>query len=217
LELQKLQLTIKNFIANADKFERKILQKYVNKCWKFQLFVTIGSYFTTTIFLLGPLILPQKFPTAAAYPFSIENSIVAVMVYLQQSIGGYLAAAAVVLDCQMAVYLWYLCARFEGLILQMDYVEDQDQLRQFIKKHQFLLLFINETIPSIRAVVFSTVTINKFIMTCAAVILISDEAFIEKFQCAVIVVFTALNVYTFIRPADRLIQLVRVVLATLQS
>ncbi|KAH0553544.1 hypothetical protein KQX54_002094 [Cotesia glomerata] len=142
-KFKRLQSTLKNFIENADKFERKIIQKNVDECWKFQLFVTIGSYFTTTGFLLGPLILPQKFPTEAVYPFSTENKLVAMIVYLQQSIGGYQAAAAVVLDCQMAVYLWYLC----------------------------------------------------------------DEGLIEKLQCGVIVIFTALNIYTFIRPADRLIEL----------
>ncbi|CAD6202086.1 GSCOCT00013803001.3-RA-CDS [Cotesia congregata] len=211
---KRLQWSVKNFIENADKFERKIIQKYVDECWKFQLFVTIGSYFTTTGFLLGPLVLPQKFPTEAVYPFSTENTLVTVIVYLQQSIGGYQAAAAVVLDCQMAVYLWYLCVRFEGLILQMDHVEDHLQLiieiQDFYLNFQRFLStcrFVDETIPSIRAVVFSTVTINKFIMICAAVVLISGEGSIEKLQCGVIVIFTALNIYTFIRPADRLIEL----------
>lgn len=138
--LQKLQLTVTNFVENAGKVDRKIIQKFVNKCWKFQLFVTFGTYMASTAFILGPLVQPQKFPTDAVYPFSTENFLVASIVYLHQILVGYQCSAGVAVDSQMAIYLWYLCVRFEGLILQMDYVENQHQLAQFIRNHQSLLL-----------------------------------------------------------------------------
>ncbi|XP_044581379.1 uncharacterized protein LOC123262944 [Cotesia glomerata] len=128
----------------------------------------------STAFILGPLVQPQKFPTDAVYPFSTENFPIAVIICLHQILVGYQCSAGVAVDSQMAIYLWYLCVRFEGLIIQMDYVKNQHQLVQFIRNHQSLLLFTKKVIPPIRAVIFSSVAINKFIMICAGVILLSN-------------------------------------------
>ncbi|CAD6202092.1 GSCOCT00013800001.3-RA-CDS, partial [Cotesia congregata] len=199
-EFEKLQLTVTNF--------RKIIQKFVNKCWKFQLFVTFGTYMASTAFILGPLVQPQKFPTDAVYPFSTENFLVVIIVYLHQILVAYQCSPGVAVDSQMAIYLWYLCVRFEGLIIQMDYVENQHQLAQFIRNHQSLLLFTKKVIPPIRAVIFSSVAINnKFIMICAGVVLLSNGTSFEKVQCTIMISFIALNIYTFIWPADCLIDI----------
>nr|WGO81803.1 olfactory receptor 129 [Microplitis mediator] len=206
-EFEQIELTLKDFVKNANESERVILQKYVNKCWKFQFLVTCGSYVTTTLIMLGPLVLPQKFPTDAVYPFPVENKIVSCIVYLHQSIIGYHCSAAIILDCQMALFLWYLCARFESLGLEIKNVTNYQELCYIIRKHQSLLVYAEEVTRPIHAVVFSTVTITKFIMICGAFFLLSDEPIAGKIQFGIMVMSTTLNIYTSIWPADCLLDI----------
>ncbi|XP_057328342.1 uncharacterized protein LOC130669443 isoform X3 [Microplitis mediator] len=199
------QRTTDEFIKKANESEKIILQKYVDNTWKFHGFMTCSYYLTATAVLLGPLILPQKFPTDAVYPFPVDNQIISYIVYLHQCIVGYQCSAGMALDCQAALFLWYLSARFEILISEAKNVKTFDELRNYIKKHQIILLYAEELIRPTRLIAFVTVIMTKIGMIFGGIVLISDEPLVIKIQFAILVISTTINIYVCAWAADNLI------------
>nr|AKO89980.1 odorant receptor 16 [Microplitis mediator] len=204
-ELQQLGSALDEFIKKANESEKVILQRYVDNTWKFHGFMTCSYYLTATAVLLGPLILPQKFPTDAVYPFPVDNQIISYIVYLHQCIVGYQCSAGMALDCQAALFLWYLSARFEILISEAKNVETFDELRNYIKKHQIILLYAKELIRPTRLIAFVTVVMTKIGMIFGGIVLISDEPVVIKIQFAILVISTTINIYVCAWAADNLI------------
>ncbi|XP_057328340.1 uncharacterized protein LOC130669443 isoform X1 [Microplitis mediator] len=204
-ELQQLGSALDEFIKKANESEKIILQKYVDNTWKFHGFMTCSYYLTATAVLLGPLILPQKFPTDAVYPFPVDNQIISYIVYLHQCIVGYQCSAGMALDCQAALFLWYLSARFEILISEAKNVKTFDELRNYIKKHQIILLYAEELIRPTRLIAFVTVIMTKIGMIFGGIVLISDEPLVIKIQFAILVISTTINIYVCAWAADNLI------------
>ncbi|CAD6238917.1 GSCOCT00008554001.3-RA-CDS, partial [Cotesia congregata] len=204
-ELQQLGSALNEFIKKTSVSEKEILQKYVNNCWMFHGFMTCSYYLTTTAVILGPLILPQKFPTDAVYPFSVENRLVSRIVYLHQSIVGYQCSAGMALDCQAAMYLWYLSARFEILSSEIKNVNSHNDLRNYIKKHQKTLMDSKELIRPTRLLALVTVMMTKIGMIFGGIVLISDEPVVIKIQFGILVISTTVNIYVFAWAADNLI------------
>nr|WGO81829.1 olfactory receptor 164 [Microplitis mediator] len=204
-EFQQLGSAVDDFIDKASVSEKQVLQKYIDKCWKFQLFMTCSYYMTTTGIIIGPLVLPQKFPTDAVYPFPVDNSIISLIVYLHQCIVGYQCSAGMALDCQAALFIWYLSAKFELLISETKNVVTYNELRHYIKKHQDLLTYAEELIRPTRVMAFSTVSVTKIGMIFGGVFLISDEPLAVKIQFGIMVMSTTVNIYVCTWAADYLI------------
>lgn len=127
-------------MQSANNEEKAVLQKYVNRCWKFQGCMTCCYYLSALCVLIGPLILPQKLPSDAVYPFPVDIPFVTFLVYLHQCIVGFQCSAAMALDCQAALFIWYIGARFEMLATQTKNVQNQQTLCIYIEKYQKLLL-----------------------------------------------------------------------------
>lgn len=140
ITFQELGSIVDQFVDKANDQEKIVMQKLIDKCWKFQFFMTCSYYLTTTAILIGPLVLPQKFPTDAIYPFSVENPVVSRIVYFHQCFVGYQCSAGMALDCQAALFIWFLSAKFELLGAKSKSVVNHDQLCHFVKKHQDLLM-----------------------------------------------------------------------------
>ncbi|CAD6202084.1 GSCOCT00013993001.2-RA-CDS [Cotesia congregata] len=204
-ELQELGGSLNDFIKNASQNDRLYLQKYVNKCWMFHGYMTCSYYLTTTAVLMGPLVLPEKFPSDAVYPFSVDHPVVATIVYAHQCIVGYQCSAGMALDCQAALFLWYLSARFEILISEIDSLRSLDKMRDIIKTHQEILRFAKQVVRPIRLIVLTTVTMTKVGMIFGAIVLISDESITVKVQFAILVISATINIYVCTWAADNLL------------
>ncbi|XP_074112968.1 uncharacterized protein LOC141536388 [Cotesia typhae] len=174
-ELQELGRSLNDFIRNSSPNDKFYLEKYVNKCWIFHGYMTCSYYLTTTVVLMGPLVLPEKFPSDAVYPFSVDHPVVATIVYAHQCIVGYQCSAGMTLDCQAALFLWYLCARFEILISEIENVSSLKDMGVIVRTHQEILRFADRVIRPIRLIVLTTVTMTKIGMISGGLVLISDE------------------------------------------
>ncbi|KAK0082564.1 hypothetical protein PV325_010182 [Microctonus aethiopoides] len=141
-----IDLELNEFLRSANKYEMAVLQKYVDKCWKFHGSMTCGFYLTTIGVMIGPLFLPQKFPCDAIYPFPVDSMIVSTIVYLHQSIVGLQCSAALALDYQAALFLWYICARFELIFKQIENIKNFEDFRSCVKSHQSILSSSQELI-----------------------------------------------------------------------
>ncbi|XP_034942900.1 uncharacterized protein [Chelonus insularis] len=203
--LQRFELSFGEFLKTASDIEREHLQLNVNKCWKFQAFMTSSYYLTTAGVLIGPLILPQKFPTDAVYPFPVEHPIVKCLVYLHQCIVGFQCSAGMALDCQIALFLWYLGARYEVLARKSRNVINTEDIRNFVKYHQNLLDYAKEITNPIKAITFITVVMSRIGMILGALMLVSDQPVIAKVQFLIVVISTTANIFVCVRAADYLI------------
>ncbi|KAH0553543.1 hypothetical protein KQX54_002089 [Cotesia glomerata] len=174
-ELQYLNSSLEEFVANANAKERKTLQKYVNKCWKFQFFLTCFFFVMVTAIAAGPALLPQKFPTDAIYPFSVEHPIVAGIVYLHQCLIGYQCFCAMVLDCQAALFIWFISVKFDLLIAETKTVVTRRQFRRYIQKYQNLLRYAEVMIAPTRILALSTVLATKQGIIISGIFLISSS------------------------------------------
>ncbi|KAG8034960.1 hypothetical protein G9C98_008036, partial [Cotesia typhae] len=204
-ELQELGGSLNDFIRNASSNDKLYLQKYIDKCWIFHGYMTCSYYLTTTAVLMGPLVLPEKFPSDAVYPFSVDHPVVDTIVYAHQCIVGYQCSAGMALDCQAALFLWYLSAKFEILISKIDSLRSVNEMQDFIRTHQEILRFAKQVVRPIRLIVLTTVTMTKVGIIFGAIVLISDEPITVKIQFAILVVSAIINIYVCTWAADNLL------------
>ncbi|XP_044581576.1 uncharacterized protein LOC123263104 [Cotesia glomerata] len=206
-ELQELGSSLNDFIKNVSQNDRLYLQKYVDKCWMFHGYMTCSYYMTTTAVLMGPLVLPENLPSSAVYPFPVDHPVVVAIAYVHQVIVGYQCSAGMALDCQAALFLWYLSARFEILISQVENVSSVKEMGDFVRTHQEILRFADRVIRPIRLIVLTTVTMTKIGMIFGAIVLILDGPITVKVQFTILVISSTISIYVSIWAADNLLTL----------
>ena len=135
---------MEDFLKNMKNHERLILQNYVNRCSSFHAFITFVNYLTTAVVICGPFLLPQPFPTSAAYPFHVDSGIIMYVIYIHQSFVGFQCSTGATIDCQIALLMWYAGARLELLADEFKYVSNVRELHGFVRKHQRLLRYAEE-------------------------------------------------------------------------
>ncbi|KAK0158662.1 hypothetical protein PV328_009638 [Microctonus aethiopoides] len=199
-----IDLELNEFLRSANKYEMAVLQKYVDKCWKFHGSMTCGFYLTTIGVMIGPLFLPQKFPCDAIYPFPVDSMIVSTIVYLHQSIVGLQCSAALALDYQAALFLWYICARFELIFKQIENIKNFEDFRSCVKSHQSILSSSQELIQPVRLIFLTRICMSKIAIVFSVIILISNQPTAVKLQFIIMLVTLAISILVCVWPAEKL-------------
>lgn len=132
---------MEEFIENPSDFEKQVLEKYISKCKLSHVSIVVWVYLTSISFIIGPFLIPQPFPTDAVYPFPINNIYLKIFIYAHQCLVGLQVSAAVLLDCLVAVLLWFVCARFEILSTTIGDYNNFIELRNKIGKYQKTLRY----------------------------------------------------------------------------
>lgn len=122
------------YIKEAKKYEKKIIQKYITKCYILYGSAIIISYLTTTIFILGPIFLPISLPFYTEFPLSLNNTAVYIIIYFHQCFFAYQCSATVCLSIFGALLLWFVVIRFECLIVKIQNISNKDMMIICIKK-----------------------------------------------------------------------------------
>ena len=133
---QRVIEIMENFVEMADDFDKNILLKYIKKCSNLHLGTTIFVYFTAVSFIIVPFLIPQSFPTDAKYPFSTDPLLVRILVYSHQSLVGLQVSAAVLLDCVVALFLWFATARFEIIAHSVSEFQNLEVLISHLQKYR---------------------------------------------------------------------------------
>ncbi|KAH0553537.1 hypothetical protein KQX54_002057 [Cotesia glomerata] len=154
--------------------------------------------------ILGPAILPQKFPTDAKYPFLVTNHPIYEIVYFDQAYAGILCSSITAIDCQLAMLLWYSVARLEILGLEMKKIDCNKQLYKCIRKHQFLLRFIGEVIRAGKYIVATTVIMTILAVILGGVHIIGNQPTVVKLQFVVVVGGLSMLLYVTAWPSEML-------------
>ena len=164
---------MENFLSKAEPFERSILQRYVDRCSKFYGFVTICVYLACFGFIIEPIILTQVFPTDTIYPFAVEFHPVYEIIYIQQAVAIFHIAAALSVDNQIAILLWFTSARFEMVGDEVQNAINDDDLRCCISKHQEVLDYAKDVTRATRIIAMATITTTTIGIICGGLTLIS--------------------------------------------
>jgi len=127
------------FCKQADYEAHKILQRYIDNHKYVYGIYTVWCYVTAIGVICGPIILPQKFPTDAKYPFPVEEHPLKIIIYLHQTLVGLQVAAGMCIDCNIATLLFYSAARLEILAQKFRKVMNEYELNKYIKLHNEIL------------------------------------------------------------------------------
>ena len=157
--VQSVIYDMEQFVYNAQPHEKIILQNYVNRCSTLHGVISIVNYLTAAIVVTIPFLAPdQNFPTAAAYPFSVDSGILMYLAYLHQSFAGFQCSSGVTIDCQTALMVWFAAARLEILAEEVKYVNDVDGFHSFIRKHRMLLAYASDVCNTMSYVALASST-----------------------------------------------------------
>jgi hypothetical protein len=145
---------MENFIQCSNDADKQILMKYVLQCKFPHIGITILSYATSLAFIIGTFFGPNLFPTDAVYPFPVNNTYIIIFIYLLQSLTALETSAAILIDCLVAVLIWFVSARLEMLALSISNCNNHEELKACIKQHQNLLRYCIKKLCISREIVF---------------------------------------------------------------
>lgn len=140
----------------------------------FHVFVTVTVLLTIIATVVAPLMTDRLLPVAAFYPFTVDpNFTIYYVMYIHQTISCFqLGTCIVIVDCQMAVIMWYASARLEMLAGEFKRVTSIRDFRSIVQKHQRLLAYaieVSDTMSYIALV--TTISSGLGIILCSFEIL----------------------------------------------
>jgi len=124
----------------AETYEKKLYQRYVDKCAKFYGVIAAIVFFGGWLSIIAPFIeADQIFPTDAKYPFDVEDEPVKTIIFLHQFLAVWQCSCTVCLCSFVALLLWFAAARFEILSQQFRTVTDIDGITVCVRQHMKVL------------------------------------------------------------------------------
>nr|AQN78449.1 olfactory receptor 47 [Meteorus pulchricornis] len=194
------------YIRDAVPHEREMFLEHTKKYG----IVNVISLFLATCtiigFIMGPLILPQSFPTEAKYPFSVDTHPLYDIIYIQQSTVGIQVIAMTAIDCQMSMMLWYIVFRIKILQKQTLKVKNAYEFSIFVQKHEYLLWLANEITNIVRYILLTTVSMTTLSIIMGGVHIVGNQPMIEKMQFTFVVSAYASLVFLNAWPSEILMR-----------
>ncbi|XP_043279323.1 odorant receptor 4-like [Venturia canescens] len=205
--IQALIKEMEEFLQETKPHERTVLERYVNKCSFLHTSITIINYMTTSVVILGPFLLPddQRFPTPAVYPFSTENGPLMYLVYAHQSFVGFQCSVGATIDCQAALFVWYVGARFEILIQEFQDVKDSQGFHESIRNHQKLLQLAENSKQTMAYIAMTTTTMSGIGTVFSCLQLVGNQPLIVRMQFGPVALISIACLFVCAWPADNLI------------
>ncbi|XP_047366299.1 odorant receptor Or2-like [Vespa velutina] len=204
-QFQGLFFEMDNFCNNADDQERSILQRTVERCKFVHVTYTMGCYLTAVIIVCGPLYTNQNFPTDAKYPFQTERHPIKEIIFLHQTLVGFQASAGLTIDCQVALLLWYVGAKYEILAEKLKRIKNENELNTCLKKHQDIIRYTKQVKYVVKYLILTIVTTTNVVIIFGGLNIVSKQSLIVKIQYVVIVISASAELFICAWPADNLI------------
>ncbi|XP_043497765.1 odorant receptor 30a-like [Polistes fuscatus] len=214
---------MENFCRNADKQERSVLERNVERCKFVHITYTLGCYLTAVIIICGPLYTSQNFPTDAKYPFEIDHHPIKEIIFLHQALVGLQASAGLTIDCQVALLLWYTGAKYEILTEKLMDIQNDNQLNSCLKKHQEIIKYTEQVKGVVKYLILTIVATTNVVIIFGGLnivsgmctmsrhcpqyraVFVNQQPLIVKAQYIVIVISASTELFICAWPADNLI------------
>nr|AQN78476.1 olfactory receptor 74 [Meteorus pulchricornis] len=203
--LQMLHSEMDKFIKNADDLENKYIRKYIERGYIFHGFVTSSMYLVSLVFIIEPALQSHQFPTDSVYPFRIQHEAIHIALYTQQIVALFLVAAALSVDFQVAILLWFIGIKFEILGDLCERVSTNLELDKCIIEHQRILWYADQVQRAVCFITFSAVATTTLGVVCGCLALLGNLPLAVKFRVANIVGNAATEIFIYAWPGDNII------------
>nr|QNL15011.1 olfactory receptor 67 [Aulacocentrum confusum] len=130
---------MENYVYEAQSEEKSIFNRYANLYGVVHIGYTILVYLASIVTVLVSIVSHQALPSEIEYPFNVDKHPILDIIYFLQLIQLCQCSSSLAVECQMAVLLWYIAARFEILGSAMKSVCSPDKFDNWIENHQELL------------------------------------------------------------------------------
>ncbi|XP_047368982.1 putative odorant receptor 92a [Vespa velutina] len=205
--LKSIIMEMENIVEHAEPYEKAILEKYVNRSAILHMSLTFGFYLAGVNIILGPIFLPHPLPNIITYPFDVEKHPIYEIIYFQQSLTALQACTGATIDCQVALLLWFVGARFEMLKIELANTVDEYDLKRCIVKHCQIISYAGKVIKTVRFVILATVCITTILIVFSGLLLLFSNEVAVKFQFLVLDIVAVIQLFLNSYPAENLIQM----------
>ncbi|XP_043288377.1 odorant receptor 43a-like [Venturia canescens] len=206
-ECQYMISEMEEFVKTCESHERRVLQSYVDKLWMFHGIISFMNYLASVPVIFGPFVFPdQAMPTAAIYPFSIESGVLMYLVFIHQSIVGLQTSAALTIDCQMAVIMWFAGARLEILAQEISDSPNVKEFRSFVKKHQRLVAYAERVSGTMCYTALITTVVSGVASIMCCMQFVGNQPLMVQMQFGPVTIVGLTNLMICTWPAENMIK-----------
>ncbi|XP_017760966.1 PREDICTED: odorant receptor 24a-like [Eufriesea mexicana] len=201
--LQHIVGELMTCVEEAKQYEKEILQKYIAKCEVFYGCCIIIIYITASGVLLGPIFLETPFPFEVEYPFSINYTLIYVIMYFHQFIAILQCTAHVCLSGFGALLLWFLAVRFECLAVDFQKCSDVNMMTDCIKKQLRLRRYAENISNCFRFIIAYAIIVSTVsIIICGLLLTTNLVPPVVKLQFILVSGTVLIEVYMYAWPAE---------------
>ncbi|EGI65843.1 Odorant receptor 49b [Acromyrmex echinatior] len=208
LQYDRLQYLISEMEHNikcAQSYEKKLYQRYVDRCAIFYVSLTAAVFLGASITATQPFIAAnQIFPTDTKYPFDVEYEPVKTIIFLHQFIVIWQCFSIVCMGSFVGLLIWFAAARFEILSEQFRMVTDIYGITVCVRQHVKLLRYAQEVIIAFRSVILSLIIICTWAMVASGLTIVSRSTLTDKIQFMALCISALMEVYACTWPSDYL-------------
>ncbi|XP_018364001.1 PREDICTED: odorant receptor 49b-like [Trachymyrmex cornetzi] len=208
LQYDRLQYLVSEMEYNikcAESYEKKLYQRYVDRCAIFYVSLTTAVFLGASITATLPFIAAdQIFPTDTKYPFDVEYEPVKTIIFLHQFIVIWQCFSIVCVGSFVGLLIWFAAARFEILSEQFRTVTDIYGITVCVRQHVKLLRYAQEVIIAFRSVILSLIIICTWAMVASGLTIVSRSTLTDKIQFMALCISALMEVYACAWPSDYL-------------
>ena len=140
IDMQGLLSEVTSYVESAEKSEKDVLQKYVDRYIPFFMFAGGSFLLAAVMFSCGPFIMATTLPANAWYPFSIDVFWIRFILYSLQILVIFQSVLNITVNYTIAMMLWYCTARLEILGRKIESAACKYELGLCIEEHQKLIM-----------------------------------------------------------------------------
>ncbi|XP_076763150.1 uncharacterized protein LOC143430660 [Xylocopa sonorina] len=193
--------------VNADAFERRVFQRYVDKYSTFYGLSAMWFYATACIVIFATLFISDPFPTNAEYPFRVDFEPLRSIIFVHQAIVGFQCAAHICMNIFYALLLLFAAARFEIVMIELSAINDFLSLIKCIKRYQTVKRYAEDVVRAVRMTALVTVTLGGVACVFCGITIIGRQPLAVKVQLFSLAMTGQLEVFMCALAADHLIDM----------
>ncbi|KAF3054620.1 Odorant receptor 296 [Nylanderia fulva] len=200
--LQFIVLEMENYYKQAEKYEKEIFQKYVDKCKPFYGTILCWLAMTGISVIAAPLFSAQSFPSEAEYPFNVQHQPLKTLIYAHHVLTAYQSVIQVSANTFPALLLWFIAARFKILSDQFRTVTNMKELIKYTQEHTILLRYAQEVTLAVRYIALLCVTFSTGAVIFGYLTFMSRQPWSVKWTFLMIAFCGFVELYMYAWPAD---------------
>ncbi|XP_028049691.1 uncharacterized protein LOC114255373 [Monomorium pharaonis] len=158
--LQFIVLEMESYYQQAQEYEKKIFQLYIDKCKPFYGSILCWLAMTGISVIITPLFSSQSFPSETEYPINMHSQPLKIIIYAHHVLIAYQSVIQVSTNTFPALLLWFVAARFDILSIRFRTMKNMKELTKYTHEHRLLLGYAKEVTRAIRYVALLCVTFS---------------------------------------------------------